>query len=127
MNCHAARRRLLGAPRPEQPPADVRGHLAYCSECWAWHKDLVFLERHVPRIPVPRCRTRKKDAFLKSFLAAGATPEPPPQFVFQPSPAPIPFIKKVNQGPEGPWFKQPHWLAGLAAAVFLGIGWLMSR
>jgi hypothetical protein len=54
MNCQVAQRRLLSTLDPDRASEEVRAHLAYCGECQEWQAQLIRIERHVPRLPVPR-------------------------------------------------------------------------
>lgn len=63
MNCDSIHRRLLSLERPEQPPADVRGHLAACPACQGWHRRLLQVEQAPAGLPVPP--PRQKTAFLE--------------------------------------------------------------
>jgi hypothetical protein len=53
VNCTVIQRRLLSAEQPEQPPAEIKSHLAQCPACRAWLRRLVQIERQVPLLPVP--------------------------------------------------------------------------
>lgn len=52
MNCTVIQRRLLLAEQPEQPPAEIKSHLAQCPACRAWHLRLVQMELLIPQLPV---------------------------------------------------------------------------
>lgn len=98
MKCAVVHRRLLSCERPDDPPEDVRAHLAYCSECREWHEDLVLFEQHVAQIPVPR--SKAKAALVEQFLKQ--PPVTPPETI--------------------PSMAFPTWpkaLAGLAATLLL--------
>src|SRR5262249_3445718 len=53
MKCKVVRHHLLASERPTRPPAMVADHLAECSHCRDWHRQLVRMERLVPELPVP--------------------------------------------------------------------------
>lgn len=53
MNCELVQRRLLAAESPEQPPADVRRHLAACPACRAWQRRLAQAEQQLPHLATP--------------------------------------------------------------------------
>jgi hypothetical protein len=66
VNCTVIQRRLLSAEQPEQPPGDIKGHLAQCPSCRAWQRRLVQMERFVPQLPVPPSTT--KEQFLQRIV-----------------------------------------------------------
>jgi hypothetical protein len=86
MNCEIVRRRLLGGERPDQPPSEVRLHLAGCPRCLAYQRRLVGVERLIPRLPVPPSATARA-ALLQHVLAGPAPGAPRPA---QPPPLPPP-------------------------------------
>jgi hypothetical protein len=53
MNCHALRRRLLAAERPDRADAETSRHLDDCAACRSLRDRLVELERRLPDLPVP--------------------------------------------------------------------------
>jgi hypothetical protein len=67
MTCTTIQRRLLGAERPDQPPAEVREHLAGCAECREWQQRLIETERGISRLTVPP--SEGKAAFVLQFLS----------------------------------------------------------
>ncbi len=66
MNCTVIQRRLLSAEQPEQPPDDIKGHLAQCPSCRAWQRRLLQLERQIPQLPVPP--STAKEQFLQRIV-----------------------------------------------------------
>ena len=66
MNCTVIQRRLLSAEQPEQPPGDIKSHLAQCPTCRAWQRRLVQLERLVRQVPVPP--STAKEQFLQRIV-----------------------------------------------------------
>jgi hypothetical protein len=69
VNCTVIQRRLLAAERPEQPPAEIKGHLAQCPACRAWQRRLVQMERLIPQLPVPS--STAKEQFLERMMEEG--------------------------------------------------------
>jgi len=67
MNCAKSEHCLLSCERPEQPPTEVRRHLAQCPACRALQRRLVEVEQHLPRLPVPPAPGRA--AFLARVRA----------------------------------------------------------
>jgi hypothetical protein len=63
VNCTVIQRRLLAAERPDQPPAEIKGHLAQCPACRAWQRRLVQMEQLIPQLPVPS--STAKESFLQ--------------------------------------------------------------
>jgi len=53
VNCTVIQRRLLSTEQPDQPPAEIKSHLAQCPACRAWLRRLVQIERQIPLLPVP--------------------------------------------------------------------------
>jgi hypothetical protein len=83
MNCHLVKRRLLSSSDPAEAPPDVRAHLAGCSCCRDWQRQLVQVERNIPLLPVPRSRGR--DRLMQRFVPAPA--QSPPAAAVPPLPA----------------------------------------
>jgi hypothetical protein len=75
MNCQDLRRALAHLEEPQRPPAAIRSHLAGCSPCRAWHRQLTRIERAVPLLPVPA--SNGKARFVERVLA-GQVPVAPP-------------------------------------------------
>jgi hypothetical protein len=73
MNCEQIQHCLLNCERPEQPPVEVRRHLARCADCRASQRRLVELEQRLPQLPVPPSAGR--EAFL-ARVRAGDLPAP---------------------------------------------------
>jgi hypothetical protein len=67
MTCASIQRRLLGVERPDQPPPELREHLAGCAECREWQQRLIETERGIGRLEVPP--SEGKAAFVLQFLA----------------------------------------------------------
>jgi hypothetical protein len=82
VNCDTIHRRLLSLERPDQPPADVRGHLASCPACRAWHRRLVDLESQASHLPVPP--PRQKTAFLERLRNGAGVDTAPTLLRFDP-------------------------------------------
>lgn len=112
MNCDTIHRRLLSLERPEQPPADLRGHLASCPACRSWHQRLVEVETRTARLPLPP--PERKLAFLDKLR----------------QPAPAPATLRFQPGVRGqePGFKERGRLkiaiavAGAAALLLIALG-----
>jgi len=68
MNCELVQRRLLAAESPEQPPADVRRHLAACPACRAWQRRLAQAEQQLPYLATPP--SERKDRVVRLILNA---------------------------------------------------------
>src|SRR4029077_1061301 len=58
MNCKEIKYFLLGCENPDQPPADVKAHLAVCSGCQDWQNQLAMIEMNIPFLPVPASAAR---------------------------------------------------------------------
>jgi hypothetical protein len=58
MNCKEIKYFLLGCENPDQPPADIKAHLAVCSACQDWQNQLAMIEMNVPFLPVPASAAR---------------------------------------------------------------------
>ncbi len=93
MTCATTRQRLLNSERPDRAPADVQPHLAACSACRAWQRQLTRIERQIPDLPVP------------------------------PSAPPADFLRHILRGPtpqdgsaSGPSDGSPPWWVSAAAA-----------
>ncbi len=69
VNCTVIQRRLLTAEQPDQPAADVQGHLDQCPACRAWQRRLVQVERQIPLLPVPP--STAKAELLQRILDTG--------------------------------------------------------
>jgi hypothetical protein len=100
MECQACQYELLAAADPGQPSAEARDHLAGCTACQEWQRQLLRIEGNVWRIPVPP--TQAKEVLLRRLLA-----EPAPR----PQPVTLPLRRR-------PW-RLPAIAAGLAAAALL--------
>jgi hypothetical protein len=112
MNCETCQRRLLASADPAAPAAAVRAHLAECPACRRRQRQLLRLERHVPRLPVPP--SRGKNRLLNKLLIQDA-PSPAPA----PPPAPPVLLR--------PWWRRPRVLSlGAAAALLLACGLLLD-
>jgi hypothetical protein len=76
VNCTVIQRRLLSAEQPEQPPPDIKNHLAQCPACRTWHRRLIQMERLIPQLPVPP--STAKEQFLDRIVGPRtAEPERP--------------------------------------------------
>src|SRR5262249_3093770 len=58
MKCKEFKFFLLGCENPDQPPADVKAHLAGCADCRNWQNRLAVIEMNVPFLPVPESAAR---------------------------------------------------------------------
>jgi hypothetical protein len=58
MNCKEIKYFLLGCENPDQPPAEVKAHLAICAGCQDWQNRLAMIEMNVPFLPVPDSAAR---------------------------------------------------------------------
>ena len=67
MNCKEIKYFLLGCENPDQPPADVKAHLAVCSGCQDWQNRLALIEMNVPFLPVPASAARAQ--LLRKILS----------------------------------------------------------
>src|SRR5262245_50937305 len=85
MNCEACRRRLLRAPEPAVPPANVAAHLAQCLACRDWQEQLLRVEHNVGRLPAP---PSAPEGFIEKLLQARpAEISAPPRTLPFPGPA----------------------------------------
>lgn len=108
MTCDNAESWLLAARSAEELPAEVRQHLAGCSECLRLFSRLRRLTEATAQLtptPNPSARERLNEALAR-------TPQE------QPNPLPLPN-------------RTPRWdirlVAGLAAALLLAVGWVAGR
>ena len=58
MKCREFKYFLLGCENPDQPPADVKTHLAVCADCQDWQNRMALIEMNVPFLPVPESAAR---------------------------------------------------------------------
>jgi hypothetical protein len=58
MKCKEFKYFLLGCENPDQPPADVKAHLAVCADCQDWQNRMALIEMNVPFLPVPESAAR---------------------------------------------------------------------
>jgi hypothetical protein len=58
MNCKEIKYFLLGSENPDQPPAEIKAHLAVCKSCQDWENRLAVIELNVPFLPVPASAAR---------------------------------------------------------------------
>jgi hypothetical protein len=58
MNCKEIKYFLLGCENPDQPPAEVKAHLAVCKGCQDWENRLAVIELNIPFLPVPASAAR---------------------------------------------------------------------
>ncbi len=58
MKCKEFKYFLLGCENPDQPPADVKTHLAVCADCQDWQNRMALIEMNVPFLPVPESAAR---------------------------------------------------------------------
>ncbi len=121
MNCQTAQRRLLGSDRPDEPSAEVEGHLAACASCRAWQQRLAEVERLLPLLPVPASAARGE---LVQRVLSG--PLPPPA---EPAPTPplLPLLSRPSLPAAPPKERGLRKLAvAFALAAALGafaVGW----
>jgi hypothetical protein len=71
MKCKEFKYFLLGCENPDQPPADVKAHLASCADCRDWQNRMALIEMNVPFLPVP-ASARRAD-LLRRILSQPAT------------------------------------------------------
>lgn len=80
MTCDALQNHLLALDDPARPVgAEVRVHLAACSACREWHRQLLLLERAVAQLPVPpadAARAALLDQLLHPDRAVSAASPP---------------------------------------------------
>ena len=79
MNCKEIKYFLLGSENPDQPPAEIKAHLAVCKSCQDWENRLAVIELNLPFLPVPASAARAQllDAMaLLRGLTAELRPEP---------------------------------------------------
>lgn len=86
MNCEAVRKQLLGMEDPGRPPAGVATHLAGCAACRDWQRQLLLVERNVPRLPVPESGARL--SLLRRFLREAPAGAAGSQSVVEPADEP---------------------------------------
>jgi hypothetical protein len=67
VNCTSIQRRLLSTEQPDQPPAEIKSHLAQCPACRACQLRLVQTERQIRELPVPP--STAKEELLQRILA----------------------------------------------------------
>jgi hypothetical protein len=106
MTCDTCQRRLLATERPDAPRSSLRRHLAGCPACRAYQRQLLRIERHVPLLPIPSSRGKKR---LLAQLLARTNAAPAPKTA--PAPATLPLPSR--------WQSPRLRLAAAAAAVFL--------
>jgi hypothetical protein len=70
MKCKEFKYFLLGCENPDQPPVDVKAHLASCSDCQDWQNRLALIEMNVPFLPVPETAARSE--LLRKILSQPA-------------------------------------------------------
>jgi len=70
MKCKEFKFFLLGCENPDQPPADVKAHLASCSDCQDWQNRLALIEMNIPFLPVPETAARSE--LLRRILSQPA-------------------------------------------------------
>jgi hypothetical protein len=125
MNCNLVQRRLLSIEDPAEAPADVRAHLASCQPCRDWQGQLVQLEQHVPLLPVPRSRGKRR--FLARLLRR--TPKRHiPETETVSSEATGQTIAAEHPLPQGQAYQltRQRLLAGVAAAALIAVGfWIL--
>src|SRR3954453_11011406 len=107
MTCQSVQARILALPDPRQLPDAFRAHVAACPDCAAYWKQAARLETLVAALPVPPAPASKKTAFLAA-LAAEA-------WVCPKGTAPPPRAWSLPRPPAKA-------LAGLAAALLIGVG-----
>jgi hypothetical protein len=103
MTCDTCQRRLLASERPDAPKGSIARHLAHCPACRAYQRQLLRIERHVPLLPVPRSRGKKR--LLEQLLGKRQA-------------APRPAAQPLPGRPRGLALR----VAGVAAAVLLLAG-----
>ena len=126
MNCNLVQRRLLSIEDPAEAPADVRAHLACCQPCRDWQGQLVQLEQHVPLLPVPRSRGKRR--FLARLLR-----RTPKRHMPETEPVSRETTGLTVAGeqplPQGQAYQltRQRLLAGVAAAALIAVGlWILT-
>jgi hypothetical protein len=71
MNCKEIKYFLLGCENPDQPPAEVKAHLAVCKDCQDWQNRLAVIELNIPFLPVPASAARGQ--LLRKVLSGSVT------------------------------------------------------
>jgi hypothetical protein len=118
MNCTAIQRRLLASERPEQPPAEVKSHLAGCPVCRAWQQQLLELERQLPLLPIPPSSARAR--LLQKIRQDSPAAEPPGILPLRrPSLAPPANVRAKERAQ----WKLAWALASAAALALFAVGW----
>jgi hypothetical protein len=123
MNCELVQRRLLNLEDASHVPPDVRAHLASCGSCRDWRSHLVQLERHVPLLPVPVSRGKKR--LLRRLLhsAENERRETAPALSTLASVLPA-LPASPDPAPARTSVTVPALASGLAAALVLAVvGW----
>jgi hypothetical protein len=118
MNCTAIQRRLLASERPDQPPAEVKSHLAGCPVCRGWQRHLLEIERLIAQLPIPPSTTRAR--LLQKIQPAPAAAEPPAILPLpRPGLAPPPNVRAKERAQ----WKLAWALASAAALALFAVGW----
>lgn len=76
MNCTSVQRRLIACERPEEPPPELRDHLAHCASCRDCQARLLQLEGNLRRLSAPPT-VMAREAFILRFLAGAEAPSVP--------------------------------------------------
>ena len=107
MTCQSVQARILALPDPRQLPDAFRAHVAGCPDCTAYWKQAARLETLVAALPVPPAPADKKTAFLDDLAAEALV-----------------FPKVIAPPPRAWSLPRPSAkaLAGLAAALLIGVG-----
>lgn len=129
MNCKAVQRRLMSGESPENPEAELQGHLEVCGTCRDWQRRLLQIEHNVPLLPVPLSENRS--TFIRQFVATGpdsknglvastvgVPPRSDPRFDGTRSVPPTLVKLPTNRQSQTPW----GWYAAAAAAVVIFFG-----
>jgi hypothetical protein len=118
MNCTAIQRRLLASERPDQPPAELKGHLADCPVCRAWQRHVLELERQIRLLPVPPSSARAR-LLRKIRQAPAPAAERSILPLRRPSLAPPPNVRAKERA----LWKLAWALASAAALALFAVGW----
>jgi len=151
MNCKEIKYFLLGCENPDQPPADVKAHLAVCSGCQDWQNQLAMIEMNIPFLPVPASAARAqvlRKVLSQPRLVRGEEDSTETRVAVKDTVAPVlkpveagsPIVLKGGRSTSRRGIGALHFFrdwepsarrfaaGGVAAAILLGIfGWMVLR
>ncbi len=113
MNCTVIQRRLLSAEQPDQPAAEIKGHLAQCPACRAWQRRLLQVERQIPLLPVPP--STAKAELLQRLLGPAPADATRPALAELPSP----WRSSLAPGPKERGLRKLSIAFALAASLLI--------